>query len=521
MTKFQRGIALSATIIASSMGFIDGTVVHIALPAIQRDLGASFASLQWIANSYLLALCALLVISGALGDRYGPRRVFLWGIAGFTVSSVACAASPDSTWLIIARTFQGVAAALMLPQSLSIIARLYPPSQRGRAVGIWSTFASASAAAGPVIGGFLVDSGGWSYAFWVNVPLGLLAFGLTLYAVPSGNERKHVPLDWPGSVLLVTGLGAFVFATINLSLYPAYSFFVWPGWLAGICALLVFSWWERRAEAPVMPAHFIANREFVLLNLYCLTVFAAFAAMMFLVPYVLITSLGLSASSTALNMLPLGICISLMARPVGSWADRIGYRTPMIYGAIGIAVATATAGLIVWIRAPWSGAIAMTMLGLTAGLMVTPLTTGVLNSVATEESGLASGINHAVSRIGNLLSISLFGAVLVLRSRHHLPDSLATSDMDTESVALIEPVLRAASDTLVQADLSALPVDLQVPAKAALVSALDSAFIEVMIAAGVCALLAVWCAVLLTGVSSVEPAGETTSGTTSDTASSK
>jgi len=373
MTKLKRGIALSATIIASSMGFIDGTIVHIALPAIQRDLGANFAALQWIANSYLLALCALLVISGALSDRYGPRRLFLCGIAGFTLSSAACAASPDSSWLVAARSFQGIGAALMLPQSLSIIARLYPPSQRGRAIGIWSTFASASAAAGPVIGGFLVDNGGWPYAFWVNLPLGLLAFGLTLFAVPAGNERKHVPLDWPGSTLLVLGLGAAVFATINLSLFSLLSVYVWPGWVIGFCALVIFTWWERRAPAPVLPAHFIANREFVLLNLYCLTIFAAFAAMMFLVPYVLIASLGQSASVAALNILPLGICISLMARPVGGWADRIGYRTPMIYGAIGIAFAAASAGLIVWLRTPWSGAIAMTTLGLAAGLMVTPL----------------------------------------------------------------------------------------------------------------------------------------------------
>ncbi len=502
MTKFQRGVALAATIIASSMGFIDGTVVHIALPAIQRDLSASFAALQWIANSYLLALCALLVISGALGDRFGPRRLFLYGIAGFTLSSVACAVSPDSTWLVIARSFQGIGAALMLPQALSIIARIYPPSQRGRAIGIWSAFASASAAAGPVIGGFLVDSIGWPYAFWVNVPLGVIAFGLTLYAVPAGNERKHVPLDWPGSTLLVLGLGSAVFATINMSLYSVSSIFVWPGWVTGAFALGVFVWWERSAPAPVLPAHFIANREFVLLNLYCLTIFAAFAAMMFLVPYVLITSLGLSASMAALNILPLGICISLMARPVGAWADRSGYRTPMILGAIGIAFATASACIVVWLRTPWSGAIAMTTLGLTAGLMVTPLTTGVLNSVATDESGLASGINHAVSRIGNLLSISLFGAVLVLRSRYHLDDNLTVSDLDKESAAMIEPVVRDAIETLAQADLIELPLNLQAPARVLLTSALDSAFVEVMLAATVCALLAVWCAVSLDGETS-------------------
>ena len=499
MTSTQRGIALAATIIASSMGFIDGTIVHIALPVIQRDLGASFAQLQWIANVYLLALCALMVISGALGDRYGPRRLFLVGIVGFTLASAACAAAPNGQWLIVARSLQGVGAALMLPQSLSIIARLYPPEKRGRAVGIWSASASASAAAGPVLGGFLVDYGGWPFAFWVNIPLGVLAFALTLYAVPRGGERKHVALDWQGSTLLVAGLGAAVFATINLSIHSISSVYVWPGWVLGGILLALFVWWEKRAPSPVLPAHFIANREFVLLNLYCLTVFAAFTAVMFLVPYLMITSLGLSASQAALNMLPLGICISLMARPVGGWADRIGYRTPMICGAVGIAFATASAGLMVWFRAPWSGALVMTCLGIAAGLMVTPLTTGVLNSVDTEESGLASGINHAVSRIGNLISVALAGAALALRYKHHLGESLRTTISNDENLALVEPVAYQAADTLAQADLDSLPENLQVVTKRALTTALDTAFIEVMLVASLCSLLAAWSAMRLTG----------------------
>jgi len=395
LSRLQRGLALCATIIASSMGFIDGTIVHIALPSIQKELNANFAALQWIANSYLLALCALMVVSGALGDRYGSRRVFMIGIIGFTLSSAACATSSTGSELIAARSIQGISAALMLPQSMSIIARLYPPHMRGKAVGTWSAAASASAAAGPAIGGFLIDRWGWSYAFWINLPLGLLALILTVYAVPTRRERKPVPLDWLGVVLLILALGSSVFATINLSLHPLTAPNVWTGWIIGVLAMSIFLWWERRARGPILPQHFLQNKEFIYLNAYCLTLFAAFAAMMFLVPYVLITSLQLTTTQAALNMLPLGICISLMARPVGAWADRVGYRTPMIYGAIGIAFATASAGLIVFLRLPWAGAAAMTILGLSAGLMVTPLTTGVLNSVDTDDSGVASGINHA------------------------------------------------------------------------------------------------------------------------------
>lgn len=487
-------MALAATIIASSMGFIDGTIVHIALPSIQRDLDAHFAALQWVANSYLLALCALLVISGALGDRYGPRRVFIWGIAGFTLASAACAAAPDSAWLIAARTAQGVFAALMLPQSLSIIARLYPPEQRGRAVGIWSAAASASAAAGPVIGGILVDIGGWPYAFWVNIPMGVAALALTTRAVPRGSERKPVPLDWPGATLLTAALAAMVFATINLSLHPVSSLFVWPGWLVGAAGLTAFIAWERRATAPILPSHFLTNREFMLLNGYCFFVFTGFMSLLFLVPYLMITSLGLSASQAALNMLPLGICISLMARPVGRWADRIGYRKPMIIGAIGIALATASAYALVFFRAPWTGAVVITFLGIAAGAMVTPLTTGVLNSVETEESGLASGINHAVTRIGNLFAIALFGAVLALRYRHHLDDALGENVSDSADRARIEELVISAADTLAQVDLSPLPAALHTAARATLTDALDRAFIDVMMIASLFALSAAACA---------------------------
>ncbi len=494
LSRWQRGLALCATIIASSMGFIDGTIVHIALPSIQRDLGAPFASLQWIANSYLLALCALLVISGALGDRFGPRRVFLLGIAGFTLASAACAIAPSANWLIAARSVQGIAAALMLPQSLSIIARLYPPEKRGRAIGIWSAAASASAAAGPVIGGVLVDSAGWPFAFWINLPLGIIAFALTLTAVPRGSERKPVALDWPGATLLTLALAALVFATINLSLYPAASRFVWPGWFVGVLGLIAFALWERRATAPILPAHFLANREFVLLNAYCLFVFTAFASLLFLVPYVMIASLQMSASQAALNMLPLGICISLMARPVGGWADRVGYRKPLIIGALGIAIATASACLLVILRTPWSGAAVITALGISAGAMVSPLTTGVLNSVDTEESGLASGINHAVTRIGNLIAVALFGALLTLRYKHHLDSSLIDHVSSTTDRARIAPVVQGATDALALSDLSALPDALQGAARVTMQHALDAAFIDVMLVASVFALAAAACA---------------------------
>ncbi|MEM7376061.1 MAG: MFS transporter, partial [Pseudomonadota bacterium] len=349
-------------------------------------------------------------------------------------------------------------------------------------------------AAGPVIGGFLVDTGGWPYAFWVNIPLGILAVALTVYAVPRGNERKPVPLDWPGASLLTLALSALVFATINVSLHPVASLVVWPGWLAGAIGLLAFVAWERHAVAPILPAHFLANREFVLLNAYCLFVFTAFMSLLFLVPYVMVTSLGLSASQAALNMLPLGICISLMARPIGGWADRVGYRRPMIVGAVGIALATASACLLVVLRTPWSGAIVITALGVAAGAMVTPLTTGVLNSVDTEESGLASGINHAVTRIGNLFAVALFGALLALRYRHHLDDALRDRVADADTRAQIAPVVRGAADTLTQADLGALPDALHAPARAALGQALDSAFIDVMLIASLFALVAAGCA---------------------------
>ncbi|MEM6988314.1 MAG: MFS transporter, partial [Pseudomonadota bacterium] len=258
--------------------------------------------------------------------------------------------------------------------------------------------------------------------------------------------------------------------------------------------MLAFAAWERRAVAPILPSHFLTNREFLLLNGYCLFVFTAFMSLLFLVPYVMVTSLGYSASQAALNMLPLGICISLMARPVGAWADRVGYRTPMIVGAVGIALATASACLLVFLRTPWAGAVVITGLGIAAGAMVTPLTTGVLNSVDTEESGLASGINHAVTRIGNLFAVALFGALLALRYRHHLDGALAEHVTDASIRAQIDPLVRSAADTLAQADLSAVPTAWQTAAQSALTHALDAAFIDVMLIASVFALVAAACA---------------------------
>jgi len=437
------------------------------------------------------------VISGAIGDRYGPRRIFLVGIVVFTLSSALCAAATSSAWLIVARTVQGVGAALMLPQSLSIIARLYEPKDRGKAVGIWSAASSASAAAGPVIGGFLVDNGGWPFAFWVNLPMGMFAFFLTLKAVPKGSDRKTVPLDWPGSALLAVGLGALVFGIINLSLFSVSSIWVWPACALGVFGLVAFVAWEKRAPAPVLPAHFLANREFVLLNAYCLSIFSAFAGVMFLIPYILITSLELSASIVALNIVPLGVCISLLARPVGGWADRVGYRTPMLYGAVGIAGATILACSVVWLRTPWAGALVMAAMGVAAGLMVTPLTTGVLNSVATQESGLASGINHAVSRMGNLLSIALFGALLAVRYRQHLNASLTDVIEDENELAVVLAEVNRNTNDLSQADLSMLPTSIQVPVRSSMTAALDHAFVEVMLGVSLCAVIAVFCAAKL------------------------
>jgi EmrB/QacA subfamily drug resistance transporter len=401
------------------MGFIDGSVVNIALPEIQRELAARFETLQWVVNGYTLMLGSVILIGGAAGDRFGHRFVLLIGIAIFTASSVICALSPGITVLIGARVLQGAGAALMIPQSLAIITASFPKTVRGSAIGIWAGASTIATALGPPLGGLLIDSLGWRSAFWINLPIACLAALLTLRHVPeSRNETETGRLDWLGGLLAVIALGTL---TRGLSFAPAGKILSLPALTSFATAglgLLLFSVREHQAAEPLLPPEILRNRQFAAANLLTLFLYGAFSAVLFLLPFDLIARRGLSASEAGLVFLPIGLVIGLASRRAGRWADMIGPRLPLTLGSALVALAAALLALTlanVWLGV--AGPIVLMAAGM--AIAVAPLTTAVMNAVPEAESGIASAVNNAVSRLAGLIAVVIAGSAAAALYRRH------------------------------------------------------------------------------------------------------
>ncbi len=409
----SRPWVLAATILASAMAFIDGSVVTIALPVLQRELGAGLGALQWVVNGYTLFLAALLLVGGAAGDRFGRRRVFLAGTVLFAVASAACALAPGIATLIAARVIQGVGAAMMVPQSLAIISAAFPAEIRGRAIGTWAGAASITTALGPAVGGFLIDSLGWRAAFWLNLPLAVAVVVVAFAHVPESRSPVAGRLDWAGGVLAVT---ASALLTLGLTVLGA------PdrgGWMAagllaaGVAATFAFLRVERRAAAPLVPLSLFTIRAFLGANLLTLCLYGALTAVLFLVPFGLIGRRGLSPSEVGLVLLPLGLIIGVGARPAGALADRLGVRPFLMAGSLMVAASA------VWLAVAPGGLVAAVILPLvllSAGmaLVVAPLTTAVMNAAPDTLAGAASGVNNAASRLAGLFAVALTGAIAAL-----------------------------------------------------------------------------------------------------------
>lgn len=444
----SRARVLAATILASSMGFIDGSVVHIALPAIQADLGASFAALQWVVNGYMLMLGALLLAGGALGDQAGRRRVFVAGIGLFVLASIACALAGDATTLIVARCIQGIGAALMIPQSLAIIAASFPREVRGRAIGTWAAASALTTAAGPVLGGLLIDLASWRGAFWINVPLGAVAIALTLRHVPESRAARAEPIDWAGALTITVALGLITWA---LTAWPraegaAGAVALGIG-LAGLAAAAMFLAVERRVVAPMLPPMLLGDRPFLALNAMTVLLYFALSGVLFLLPYNLIQVQGLSASSAGLLLLPLGLIIGLLSRPAGRLADRIGPRPQLVAGPVVVALGAAALAVPGTGGAAWIFALPVAVVGLGMAISVSPLTTTVMNCVPEARSGAASGVNNAASRVAGLFAVALSGAVATVVFAVALDAELAATALDPA----VQDALRAQVDRLAEA----------------------------------------------------------------------
>jgi len=402
---------LAAAILASALGFIDGTLVAIALPAMRGSLDASLPQAQWISNAYMLALCALILAGGAMGDRFGLVRVFASGIALFLAASLACAAAPTAGSLIAARALQGIGAALMVPGSLALVARAYPADERGRAIGIWAAASAVTTALGPVLGGLLLTLGGpesWRALFAVNLPLGGLALWLILTRTRAESGRPGRQVDWPGAALATLGLGALALALTGTGEAGPRA----GAALLGLAALAAFLWVQHRSAAPMMPLAIFADRAFSAANAVTFLLYFALSAMLFFLPMTVIAGWGVSEIGAAAAFAPLSACIGLLSARTGRLADRIGPDRPIAAGAALVGTAYAAMALAAPAQAFWPAVVpAAFVLGLGMALVVAPLSAAVMASAGEDAAGTASGINNAVARMAGLIAVAAMGPV--------------------------------------------------------------------------------------------------------------
>ena len=416
---------LGLTSVAYFMVVLDSLVVVTALPRMQQDLHADLAALQWTVNAYGIAFAAGIITAAALGDRFGRRRVFILGLLLFTLSSAACALAPDAAALIVARTVQGLGAAVILPLSLTILTAAFPPQRRGLIVGIYGGLAGLAVAAGPLVGGAVTESLGWHWIFWLNVPIGLLAAALGLRLLPESRGAAQ-RLDLPGVALVTGGVVALVWALVRVNQ---------DGWsspqtvgtlLAGCALLLAFVWWQRRADAPLVPLGLFRSRAFAAGTVTAFLMSGATFAAAFLITQEFQFARGYSPISAGLRLLPFFATPMIISPWAGAISDRIGRRPIMVTGlvlqALGFAWVAARGSL----RTSWVElAVALLVAGVGISMALPTVPTAVLNAVPATRLGTASGINFMAQRFGAVFAIAIGGAVF---SAHgHLGDPAAVT----------------------------------------------------------------------------------------------
>jgi EmrB/QacA subfamily drug resistance transporter len=409
---------LVACVLASSLSFVEGSVLSVALPAIRASYGAAAQEVQWVVNAYLLPLSALLLLGGALGDHFGRRRLLVIGTTIFAVTSLLCALAPSLPILLAARAAQGIGAALLLPNSLALLNAAFSGEKRGRAVGIWAASGAAMAAVAPLIGGWLVGTVGWSAIFYINLPLAFGAILLGLCFVAESREPGAGRTDYAGALLATGGLGGLTYSLTLWSATRQFSNEALAALFGGTFMLIAFLWVEyRRGTRAMMPLVLFEGRCFSGLNLLTFLLYGAFSAAMLLIPYVLISSGGYSPVQAGLAMLPLPILMTAASPTMGGLAARIGPRIPLTVGPLIVAAGMAFSRFIGQDSSYWTGTfptVLMMALGMT--IAVAPLTSSVLGSVEERHVAMASGFNSAVARTGGLIATALLGAVLASRS---------------------------------------------------------------------------------------------------------
>lgn len=420
----RRRMVLAGCVLASSMAFIDGSALTVALPRLRAALETDLASVQWVLNGYVLTLASLTLVGGALADAYGKARMLAIGSLLFGLASAMCALAPSVAWLIAARVLQGIAAAILTPSSLALIGAIYPKNERNRAIGVWAAASALTTAGGPVLGGWLVETFGWQSVFWINPPLALVVVGLLAVFAPEDRHELR-RFDVIGAAILAAALGALVWALsqINAGHHPSTEATpAIPGVTTvvvgglGVFGLVLYAYWERISPHPMTPLRLAKNRTFFGLNVATLMIYSGLAIMFFLLPFDLVDRRGMAPTEAGLAFLPFTLGLGLLSRLFGSLANSIGARAMLIAGAAGSSLAYVwmvfgqDASLIFAVIGP------MTLLGISFAVLVTPLTTSVISSVERNDEGLASGINNASSRVAQLIGVALAAGTASLES---------------------------------------------------------------------------------------------------------
>ncbi len=431
---------LAATILGSSMVFIDSSAVNVVLPVLQKSLGASITQAQWVVEIYLLLLASLILVGGSLGDRLGRRRVFGWGVAIFALASLWCGFASTPAQLIAARAAQGAGGALLVPGSLAIISASFDESSRGKAFGTWSGLTAITMAAGPVLGGWLATTVSWRWVFFINLPFAAAVLLMVAARVPESRDRTNTgPIDWTGAGLSVAGLGLLVFGLIesaNLGLTHPLAL---GAIAAGLMILALFVRVQSHSRSPMMPLDLFQSRSFTGANLLTFLLYGALGGALFFLPFSLIQVHGYTPTQAGAAWLPFILCIAVLSRWTGALVPIVGARVLLVVGPILTAGGFALAAVPDASSSYWTAFFpAFLTMGLGMAVAVAPLVTVVMGSVPPNRAGLASGINNAVSRAAGLVALAVMGVLVLATFNDALDRRLAMVDIRPEIVAQLE-----------------------------------------------------------------------------------